>query len=232
MIQSNMSEKRIKNVQSVLPNQNKFIEIRQKLGWTQKFAAMKTGYSERLIRKIESGARVRAQTLVNVIRCYNQTLVHSNLQTDDFLDKRCQAEQEAASCESLLKEYYQRVYQDRDIGFIRKVIYPNVRFTSEGNIRFGIDVLVARAKTLLDAFDEIKFEFDNTFRQQQSVVSYWTVSMSHVGEFAGISATNLKVRVRGSTLAVFVDDVIAEAEEQFNLDDLFRQLNGQNARII
>ena len=229
-----MSEKRIKNVRSVLPNQDKFIEYRQKLGWTQQYAAQQTGYSERLIRKIEGGGRARAQTLVDVARCYDQALRNSNLPSETFLldESGNGSTSKTEQYVSLFKEFYKQLYQERNIGSIEKMISPNIRFTSEGTIRYGRAIVNARAQSFLNAFNDIKFDFDRAYCQKSSVVSYWTASMVHVGEFAGIPATNLKVRVRGNTLAVFVSSMIVEAEDQFDLDDLIRQLSGKIARIL
>ena len=45
----------------------KLLQLRQSLGWTQNDAAEKSGYTSRLIRKIEAGGTVKPSTLLDVL---------------------------------------------------------------------------------------------------------------------------------------------------------------------
>jgi len=59
--------------------------LRQPLGWTQDDAAHRSGYSARLIRKIESEASVRPATLRDVLQCYHEALETQSWNIVNFL---------------------------------------------------------------------------------------------------------------------------------------------------
>ena len=70
---------------SLIGDATKFRQLRQDLGWTQNDAATRSGYSERLIRKIESGASVRPSTLRDVLQCYHEAQEKRPWNIADFL---------------------------------------------------------------------------------------------------------------------------------------------------
>ena len=70
---------------SLISDANKIRQLRQTLGWTQNDAATRSGYSERLIRKIESGASVRPSTLRDVLQCYHEAQEKRPWNIADFL---------------------------------------------------------------------------------------------------------------------------------------------------
>jgi len=73
------------NPRSLIGDSKKIRKLRRSLGWTQNDAAAQSGYSERLIRKIEAGASVRPTTLRDVLQCYHEALEMPPWSIADFL---------------------------------------------------------------------------------------------------------------------------------------------------
>lgn len=72
------------NPRSLVGDPNKIRQLRQTLGWTQDDAATRSGYSARLIRKIEARASVRPATLRDVLQCYHEALEIKQWNIKDF----------------------------------------------------------------------------------------------------------------------------------------------------
>ena len=228
------------NLRSILPDSAKLISLRQRLGWTQQDAATKAGYSDRLIRKIEKPLPVRPQTLRDVVQCYLNALGKDVVDIEQFICSAPTHEESDASCINVgkcpladrVREYYDLVYQQREIDRIQGFACENIRFTGNGVTRLGIDVIRQRAAALLAGFDPIIFSIDRIFTHHHIVVSYWSVRMKHTGVFLEIPATDRWVNVRGNSLIEFAENLAVEAEDQFDVDDLVRQITGKQARII
>jgi predicted ester cyclase/DNA-binding XRE family transcriptional regulator len=228
------------NLHSVMPDAAKLVSLRHRLGWTQQEAAAKAGYSDRLIRKVEKPLPVRPQTLRDVVQCYLSALGDNDIDIDQFIGSNQITHLEATSLDQnnscrfveRMHDYYNVVYQQREIDRIEEFACPYIRFTSEGVSRAGIDAIRQRASLLLASFNPIEFTIDRSFSHNQIVVSYWSVRMKHVGVFFEIPATNRWVNVRGNSIVEFAEDLVVEGEDQFDVDDLVRQLTGQGPRVI
>lgn len=228
------------SVHSVTPDASKLVSLRHRLGWTQQDAATRSGYSDRLIRKVEKPLPVRPQTLRDVVQCYLNAIGEDEVDMDQFIHSTqdsngaASGNNESGECPfaNRMRDYYDVVYQQREIDRIKEFACPNIRFTSEGVTRTGVDAIQQRASLLLASFDPIEFTIDRNFSQNQIVVSYWSVRMKHVGDFFEIPATNRWVNVRGNSVVEFAEDLVVEGEDQFDVDDLVRQLTGQEPRVI
>ena len=226
------------NQHSVTPNAQKFKSFRHRLGWTQDETATKAGYSVRLIRKIEKQQPVRPQTLRDVIQCYSAAFQDQSYPFEDFVLPVAESDSSPAitseECPLVRKltEYYDDVYQKRQLDRVGDFACPEIRFTSEGELRIGIAAIQQRAAIILKAFDPIEFVIDRTLSKDQIVVVSWSVRMKHIGEFVGIPATEKWVDVRGNAIVVFAEGIAVEAEDQFDMDSLIRQLTGKKRLTI
>ena len=229
-----------KNLRSVMPDAKKLISLRLRLGWTQQDAATKAGYSDRLIRKIEKPQPVRPQTLRDVLQCYLNALGEDVIDIEQFyesqdnndLSKTDGSEDAECSFARRVREYYDVIYQQRKLERLEEFVCKDIQFKSEGATRSGIEVIRQRAAALLEAFNPIIFSIDRIMTQDTLVISYWSVRMKHVGAFLEIPATNRWVDVRGNSLIEFAENLAVAAEDQFDVDDLIRQLIGEHPRII
>ena len=224
---------------SVTPDATRLVLLRHQLGWTQQEIAKRAGYSVRLIRKIEKQQTVRPQTLRDIVQCYLDATEDRSHRFEGFVLNPSPSTISAANktnieCDLVAKvrEYYDVVYQQRQIDRIGDYISPSIRFTSEGTSRIGIKAVQQRAKTLLSAFDSIEFLFERIFSKEQIVVASWTVRMRHLGDFFEFPATGNWVEVRGNSILVFADGLAVEAESHLDIENLLRQLTGQEEHTI
>ena len=225
---------------SVTPDSERLLLLRRQLGWTQREVAAKSGYSVRLIRKIEKQQSVRPQTLRDIVECYSQAIHNVSPKIDNFILRPSQSEVENSSsedtgveCELVTKmlEYYDVVYQKRQPNRITDYCCPNIRYTSEGKSRVGVEAIQQRAERLLNAFDPIEFLVDRIFSNNQTVVTSWTVRMKHTRDFLDIPATGSWVKVRGNSIVAFANGLAVESEDQLDLNSLVRQLTGKERRV-
>lgn len=224
---------------SVSVDASKIVLLRQELGWTQEEAARRSGYSERLIRKLEKQAKVRPQTVRDIVQCFHEALGITEWNLADFLlnpdvdeGVTSTSEEDGAFLMERMRSYYDIVYQQRCPDQIKEYVDENIRFLAEGTVRTGREAIEDRASKLLAAFNPIEFSIDKIFNQDQIVFTYWSVHMKHIGDFLDVPATNLWVDVRGHSIVQFADGVVVDAEDQFDVDDLMRQLCGQEPRVI
>ena len=124
---------------SVTPDSERLLLLRQQLGWTQQEVAAKSGYSVRLIRKIEKQQSVRPQTLRDIVECYSRAIHNVSPKIDNFILRPSQSEVENSSSEDTgvecelvtkMREYYDVVYQKRQPDRIVDYCCPNIRYTS------------------------------------------------------------------------------------------------------
>ena len=223
---------------SVKADVNKLIEIRKRLALTQEEVSRLSGYSERLIRKLESGGSLRPKTLKEVLQCYHEALGIDSWSLDEFIQQsqtNLRGEvlnaNECPNCKSV-REYFRTVYCDRQPEKVGEFCCENVRFTGEGSSRSGIAVIRQRAEALLNAFDPIEFEFERIHSIDDIVYSSWISRLKHAGVFLEIPPTGRWVEIRGTTITQFADGLAVESEDNFDVDSIVRQLTGQAPRII
>ena len=230
----------------------KFRILRQSLGWTQEDAAIKAGYSIRLIRKLESGGAVRPATLVDVLQCYHEAAGIDDWEIKNFLNPSGEANskslprtvidgamengqnadtprsiEQQRQCE-LMQTWYETIYHRLEVDRIREFVASDILFCHGNHTESrGVAVVESLANTVLTAFGEIKFQFDRCFAHEGQVFLYWNVHLIHTGPFNGVAATGRRLHLRGSTRAKIEGRYIVEVEDQWDVYDLMRQINDE-----
>lgn len=206
--------------------------LRQSLGWTQSEAAARSGYSERLIVKLERGGPIAPKTLHDVLQAYNEGLAEAarvspaELIVDEAADAR------GEHIRQRTRQWFERVFNQRDLSAIEEFMHPDVVLIAEGETRQGHRTIAQRARTLLNAFDPLRIQIERLIVQGDSSITYWIVEKKHVGEFLGIAPTDRWVKLRGNSLAVFRDGLIIEARDHWDVQDLVQQLTGNPSRPV
>lgn len=201
-------------------------KLRQDLAWTQDELAHRSGYSSRLIRKLESGANVRRRTLQDVLACFAEAGQGVEAVSEYLLSTSDQ------NVVDLAIQWFQRVWNERDLGAIKDLVDPNVILHAEGTTREGRKIIEERVGTMLAAFDPLELTVEQCFADGDTAVIYWQVRKKHVGDFAGITATHRWVNIKGSSMARFRDGRIVEARDHLDVDDLIRQLQCEEPRTF
>lgn len=197
----------------------KFRQLRQACGLTQEEASSRSGYSDRLIRKLESGGPVDFRTASDVFQTYDM-LTESKLSLGDVLRQ----EPGKNEVETLIRRWFDGVYNQRDQTLIDELMEENVELFAEGNTVYGRDAIRQRVRGLLEAFNPLTITVDYVVCDGNQAVAYWSVTKKHVGPFAGIPATGRWVKIKGSSFAVFENGRIVQARDHWDVQDLIDQL--------
>jgi len=222
----------------------KLLELRQSLGWTQDDAAKKSGYTSRLIRKIEAGGAVKPSTLLDVLHCYHEAHENDDWRMADFIvpnAKLSGADESAQQAPSkvsentaqieAIKTYFETIFNQRHLGRVSDFICPDVRFThGGGDEQLGIQVIERLAEKILTGFDPVRHSISQVFVTDGQVYCFWRVEMKHVGEFGGVEATGKWVKSQGLTICRFEQGLMVEANDNWDVYDVIRQLNGEPNR--
>ena len=203
-------------------------KFRHTVGLTQEEAAARSGYTERLIRKLERGGPVQLQTVKDVLEAYAQLsaeirtypleliLLHPNSQTP----------------EKLIRNWFERVFNQRDLAAIDELMHTEVVLFAEGETRMGRQTIRERVAAILRGFDPLHIEIENIIAGPDHGVAYWHVEKTHVGEFLGIPATGKTVTLRGSSYAKFANDQIIEGRDHWDVQDLVQKLTGHPSKPV
>lgn len=213
---------------SVLVDQDVMKSLRHTVGLTQSEAADRAGYSERVLRKIEAGQPIKRQTLDDFLQVYRET-ASENLEIDpsDVL-----VTSPKADLEELVREWFRRAFNERDLSVIDDIAHPDVVLNSEGVSRRGRAVIKERISSVLEGFNPIRVTIDDVFVINDYTMTYWSVTKTHVGEFLGIAPTGKIVEVKGSSMARFHKRKIVEVRDHWDVQDLVQKLTGSPSRPV
>ncbi|MEM9657473.1 MAG: ester cyclase [Planctomycetota bacterium] len=206
--------------------------LRQTLGWTQCDAAARSGYSERLIGKLENGGPVAPRSLQETLQAYNENLADAQrVSPADFIIDETHSGN-GDDVKRLTREWFDRVFNQRDLSAIGQFMHPDVVLVAEGETRKGREMIMERAATLLAAFDPLQLRIERLISQGNTAIAYWVVEKKNVSEFLGIPATYKWVKLRGNSLAVYHQGLIVEARDHWDVQDLVQQLTGEPSRPV
>ena len=224
----------------------KLLHLRHSLGWTQDDAAEKSGYTSRLIRKMETGGAVKPSTLLDVLHCYHEAREEEDWCMADFIAPEVKPDNTDESIEqanpepknledtsqiTLIKSYFETVFNQRHLERVSEFVCPNVRFThGGGEEQVGIQVIEQLAEKILTGFDPIRHSISQVFVADGQVYCFWRVEMKHVGEFGGVDATGKLVKSQGLTICRFERGLMVEANDNWDVYDVIRQLSGEPDR--
>ncbi len=203
-------------------------KFRHSVNLTQEEAGARSGYTERLIRKLERGGPVQLQTVKDVLEAYAQL----SQEIRDYPLELLLLHRNRKSPEILARNWFNRVFNGRELDAIDELMHPEVVLIAEGETRIGRDVVRQRVGAILAGFNPLHIEIENMITGPDHVVTYWSVTKTHVGEFLGISATGKTVTLRGSSYAKFVNDQIIEGRDHWDVQDLVQKLTGNPSKPV
>lgn len=203
-------------------------EFRHTVNLTQEEAASRAGYTERLIRKLERGGPVQLQTVKDVLEAYGRLSPEiGEVPLTELLRNR-----NSRPPAELVHEWFERVYNQRDLSAIDELMHPDVVLMAEGETRQGREMIRQRVSAILAAFDPLQIWVENVIGGPDYAVAHWYVEKKHIGDFLGIAATNKEVTLRGSSFAKYAKDQIIEARDHWDVQDLVQKLTGNPSKPV
>lgn len=88
----------------------------------------------------------------------------------------------------------------------------------------GADNLRRHIENCRSGFPDLRFTIDDTIAERDEVVVHWTGTGTHKGQFLGMSPTNKKVTVSGTTIFRIEGSKIVEEWSHWNLMSMMEQL--------
>jgi len=196
-------------------------QLRKALGWTQETVALKAGYTDRLIRKLERGGPVAARTLRDVLDAYREHEAEIHVAALETFVVGLSSH----DLEYMIRSWFERAFNQRDVQVVDELIHENVVLYAEGQTLIGRDHLRQRVNGLLAAFDPLQITVENVLLDGNTTVAYWTVRKKHIGEFLGIPPTQKWASLKGSSLTVFESGQIIQARDHWDVQHLIDQLS-------
>ena len=213
---------------SVFVDGDKLKSLRHALGLTQEQAAARAGYTDRLIRKLERGGPVSPQTVRDMAEAYAAAVPKgASLTPQDLM-----VATPAAELERLVRTWFHRAYNERDLAVIAEMMHPDIVLHSEGATRQGREVIEQRVSLVLGAFQPLQLTVEKVICEKDHAVAYWSVVKTHVGDFLGIPATGKEVTLMGSSWARFEQGLIVEVRDHWDVQDLIQKLTGNPSRPV
>ncbi len=199
-------------------------KLRQRIGWTQEAAAEKSGYTERLIRKLESGGPVQWQTLHDVLDTYLEYVADA-----DPMNIRGFVTNHASDLHaSMARNCLEAAYNHRDLNVIDQFLALDVSLIADGRTEHGCDAVRNHIQLVLNAFRPIEFVIDQVVPNDDAVAVFWTIRKKHVACYGGIAATGRWVTARGSTLMICRGEQIHVFREHYDVASVLRALHSSN----
>ena len=88
----------------------------------------------------------------------------------------------------------------------------------------GAESLKQMVAGSLAALSEMRAQVEDMIAEGDKVVTRWTITAVHSGEFMGVPPTNRRLTMNGIIIDHFVDGRVVEAWESFDMHGLMAQL--------
>ena len=126
----------------------------------------------------------------------------------------------------IIKRYSERLWVNKDISAIDDFFHSDATIISavDGLATQGSDKMKTVAKQWLQAFPELKVEFEDFICEGNKVVSQWKGHGVHINTFMGYPATNKTICYNGATIYEIKAEKIVKYSAIINLLPLIKQL--------
>ncbi|HUG16467.1 MAG TPA: ester cyclase [Thermomicrobiales bacterium] len=123
----------------------------------------------------------------------------------------------------LARNFFRQVWNDGDEAAIDRYIVANAR-GNDPDFGVGREAFRKQWKQWRAAFPDLHFEVEDVIAEGDKVLTRWTLTGTHQGEFMGVPATGRAIRVTGMSLDVIEDGMIAEGFDGWDAWGLRQQL--------
>lgn len=123
----------------------------------------------------------------------------------------------------LARRFFQEVWNDADEAAIDRYIAENAA-GNDPDFGAGREAFRAQWRRWQAAFPDLRFAIDDLVAEGNKVVTRWTLTGTHRGEFMGIPATGRAIRVSGMSLDRIENGQIQEGFDGWDALGLRQQL--------
>ena len=125
--------------------------------------------------------------------------------------------------------YNQDVWNSHNPDALAEYFAPDARVHSmtPGNVAgAGLDYLKTRARSLLNAFPDVKFVVEDVVQQDDLLAARVTLEGTHRSDFAGVPATGKRMKVYDFAMYRIVDGKITDVWSLIDMQAMRDQLQG------
>ena len=110
----------------------------------------------------------------------------------------------------IVRNYMDRVWNEKDAGAIREAFSPSVVLHSPLGSFQGREELEKIFRHWLQAFPDLRVSFEKVFRDDDHVIVHWKAIGTHQGMFKGIAPTGVRVEYSGVTIHRVQENQVVE----------------------
>lgn len=125
---------------------------------------------------------------------------------------------------TLVRRYYQEVLTGRNRNLLTRLLDPGFVSHNPGGPDAGADAYAAAVDATHAAFPGLVVTVHDQVAEDDRVVTRWSATGTHAGDFAGVPATGRQVTVSGIHIHRVRHGLLTEHWEELNLLGLLRQL--------
>ena len=126
----------------------------------------------------------------------------------------------------IIKRLYGDVWNKRKLEAVSALFSPShaLRDNNFSGSSVGPEAYKIQIALYLAAFPDLRFTVEDTVCEKDKLVSSWTITGTHKGEFMGIRPTNRKVSIDGITIHYLANGKIIDSNVSWDALGLMRQL--------
>ena len=129
-----------------------------------------------------------------------------------------------AENKALVRRYYQEVLTGRDRDLLARLLDPAFVSHVSGRPAAGAGAYTAAVDATHAAFPDLVVTVHDQVAEQDQVVTRWSATGTHAGDFAGVPATGRRVTVTGIHIHRVRRGRLIEHWEELDLLGVLRQL--------
>lgn len=126
----------------------------------------------------------------------------------------------------IAQRFMEECWNKGNLKAISEFVTANCRYHDPvfPHLTSGADNLRSHIENCRRGFPDMKITIDDTIAEGNEVVHHWTITGTHKGQFLGLTPTNKKATVSGTSIFHIQNSKIAEQWSDWNLMSLMEQL--------
>jgi steroid delta-isomerase-like uncharacterized protein len=123
------------------------------------------------------------------------------------------------------RRYIETVWNQHDSAAVKEFFAPGVvRDDPATGVHTGIEGVKQVVASLLASFPDLHFTVEQQIAEGDSVVTRWSSTGTHLGDFQGISPTGKKIALSGISIYQYADGVVIAEHSIWDALGLLKQI--------
>jgi len=110
----------------------------------------------------------------------------------------------------IFRRYLEEIWNSGNLTVVDEILTPDFVQHAPGRDVKGLEAFKQYAMAFRTVFPDIHFTIEDQFAEGEKVVTHWTATGTHKGDFMGIAATGRQITLSGVTITRFAGVKMAE----------------------